>query len=139
MQVTQTKDTLTPALVELQTRIRDKRTAMMAIGVYVVSVTKRAHTDASLRPHVWPALQSGRASTLQRTTTMRRMWFVREATNDSVTVANPMPYAVHHHYGAPKAGVPRRRVLPVQDDGRLTEHAAGGVTDIIRRRVVRGA
>ncbi len=65
MEATITHDTLTPALVALQLRLRDKRAAMQAIGLSIVSITKRAHTDASLRPHVWPPLYGGKASTLQ--------------------------------------------------------------------------
>jgi phage gpG-like protein len=169
LQVTVTKDSLTPALVSLQLRIRDRKACFEAIGLYIVSVTKRAHTDASLRPHVWPPLKSGKASTLQQTTQMRRAWRVVSTDNDSVTIGNDRDYAAVHFYGGqskphiikarkgkalkipigggfifrrsikhPGSKIPRRRALPVEDDGTLTAYATAGVKDIIEKKIVLG-
>ncbi len=167
MQVRLADDTLTPTLVSLQTRLRDRRACYEAIGLFIVSVTKRAHTDASLRPHVWPPLADGSPSTLQKTTQMRRSWRITSVGNDGVTVGSDREYAAVHFFGGdgpyiirPKNGkalrIPvgggnfvfrawaehpgneKRRAMPVEEDGRLTPHAEKGVETIIVKKLAQG-
>lgn len=158
-------DTLTPDVRLMMGRLQNPREAYDAMGLAIVSIAKRAHTDASLRPHVWPALRSGGQSTLQRETQMRRAWR-HEATGTGAVVSNSTKYAAHHHWGTKakelKAGpgkafrfvvggvvlyrkkvkhpgLPMRRVLPVVPGGEgLTRHAESVLAGIVQRKVLAG-
>ncbi len=165
MQLTVSRDNLGPVLREMMLRGKDPRRALEPMGVALVSLAKRAHTDASLRPYVWPALANGRPSTLQDTTTLRRAWRVVAVSSDGVTVGNDREYAAVHHGGGrtgprvieasgralrfviggrvifrkrvrhPGSDIPKRRALPVYDDGRLTPHAESVLMGIAVRRM----
>ncbi len=169
MTATLTQDTLTRQMSALHARLKNPRSAMEAVGVAIVSITKRAHTDASLRPHVWPPLHGGKASTLQKTTTLRRGWRVTAVEGDSVTVGNAAKYAAVHFSGGqtgphiirpkkkkglkfmignrviirksvkhPGSKIPKRRAMPVHDDGTLTPYAERVVLHIFEQKVLQG-
>lgn len=67
-----------------------------------------------------------------------------EANPGEVIVGTKVPYAVHHQWGAPKAGVPRRQILPEPgqipaawwDD--VVDAVAGGVSSLVQL-LLRGA
>lgn len=168
MELTVQRDNLTPLLRAMLASARKPQEALEPMGMALVSMAKRAHTDASLRPHVWPAKKDGSKSTLQDTTTLRRAWRVGSVGKDYVTVVNDRPYAAVHHEGGttlpfimrPKNGkalkftiggvtiirrqvdhpgsdIPKRRALPVEDDGRLTPHAERVLMGIATRVMMR--
>jgi hypothetical protein len=58
----------------------------------------------------------GRAILTGKTSNLRTGWHVTRATRGGFTVAPSVRYAIHHQFGAPRAGIPQRMMVPT---GRL--------------------
>jgi hypothetical protein len=54
----------------------------------------------------------GRAILTGKTSNLRTGWHVTRATRGGFTVAPSVRYAVHHQFGAPRAKIPKRMMVP---------------------------
>lgn len=93
-----TTDTITPALARLIKESSNPKRVMEAMGTSLVSVTKRAFNDASLRATPWATVKTGRAP-LKKSGTLWQSIRIAELTSNSVSVVTDRPYAVYHQFG----------------------------------------
>jgi phage gpG-like protein len=142
------RDTLTPGLKKLAGMIADKKPILEAVGLQLVSITRRSFNEPALRAAPWAPLKAatlkaklkaGKSSAiLKRDIVLARSWRVSSLTNSTVTVSTDRPYAVHHQFGAPKAGIPARPMLPFiggPDNAVLAPWAREKLTKIAQAKV----
>jgi len=113
-----TKDQITPDLRKKLAGIRDRRPVLEAMGIELVSLTKRAFNDAALRAAPWPPKKDGSPATLKRKGTLWQSIRITSVTPDAVTVGSDRPYAAVHQLGSSKSkgrgsGIPARPFFPV--------------------------
>lgn len=152
MQVTLTitNDGLSPDLARRVRVVSDKSRFHRAMGIALVSLTKRAFNDPSLRPGAWPALAGGGAARLRKSGTLAESPRVVSATSSGVTVGTDRKYAAIHQLGGktkahvirpkfkkalktpfgvfakvnhPGSKIPARPYFPFYRDGRPTPRA----------------
>jgi phage gpG-like protein len=102
-------DRISPGLASLARDVRDKKPILEAMGLQLVSVTKRAFNDESLRPSGWAPLSrstilsktlAGKSlAVLKRNGLLFRSIRVSELSNDKVQVGTDRPYAAYHQFG----------------------------------------
>lgn len=94
------RNTITPALAKLIGASRNPKFVLEAMGLALVSITKRAFDDPSLRPLAWPA-RKGEASNqlLIKSTLLRRSIRVVRTSASEVVVGTDRPYASAHQFG----------------------------------------
>ena len=143
----QIRDTLTPAIQRAARRLADRRPLLEAMGTELVSISKRAFSDPSLRPSPWPArkgtrletnAKTGRQKTVNAKSGQQTHSLLRKSgalyqsirisglTQDSVTVGSDRPYAAVHQFGSAKpagrgGGIPARPFFPYDKQGNMTE------------------
>jgi len=93
------KDTISPKLAKLIRECSNPRKVLEAMGLSLVSSTKRAFNDQSLRPLPWPELKKSSGAPLKKSGALRQSPRVTETTSNSVTVGTDRPYAVYHQFG----------------------------------------
>ena len=94
------KDTISPKLAQLIRECRDPKKILEAMGTSLVSVTKRAFNDPSLRPQTWAEVKKSSGAPLKRSGTMWQSIRVTDLKTNSVTVGTDRPYAIYHQYGS---------------------------------------
>jgi phage gpG-like protein len=108
----QFRDSITPGLVRCARQVGDRKPILEAMGVQLVSLTKRAFSDSSLRPSAWPARTSGGTNSLLRKS--GALWQsirITELTNNSVTVGTDRVYAAIHQLGGKITAKPGKRLV----------------------------
>lgn len=93
------KDTLSPALFRMLSRVRDRASLMMAIGQRARDMAVEAFTDPSKRVAPWPAKKDGSAATLYYRGVLKQSLRLIGFDNDSATVGSDRPYAAIHQLG----------------------------------------
>lgn len=144
----QVRDTLTPGLARMAKQVSDKRPILEAVGLQLVSLTTRSFNDPALRAAPWAPLKSatlkakakaGKSSALlKRDVVLARSWRVTTLTGSAVTVGTDRPYAGYHQFGAPRAGIPARPMLPFTggpDDAKLAPWAREKLTKIAQAKL----
>ncbi|MFZ4394164.1 MAG: phage virion morphogenesis protein [Kiritimatiellia bacterium] len=93
-------NTISPGLARMITASKNPKAILEAMGLALVSLTKRAFTDPTLRPSDWPA-RKGEASNplLIRSTLLRRSIRIVHTTSTEVMVGTDRPYAAAHQFG----------------------------------------
>lgn len=165
MQVTlnRTSNTLTPQLRTLYKSVSDKAGLHAAIGLGLVSISKRAFNDATLRPAVWVNKKNGQPSRLRDTGTLAKSIRMTSATSRGVTIGSDRKYAAIHQLGGktaahvirPKNGkalfwpgaahpvafvnhpgskIPARPFLPFDKNGRPTPAALKIIAAVIKAK-----
>jgi phage gpG-like protein len=137
----QIRDNISPALARMMARCKDRRPILEAMGQQLVTITKKAFNDASLRAATWPAKRDGSAATLKKTGMLWQSIRITEITNTSVTVGSDRPYAAVHQLGSSRAtgrggGIPARPFFPFLS-GNLTALAAKKIEDVAARAAKR--
>ena len=163
VRLTQVKDLISPDLARRLKRASDKQGLHEAMGIAIVSITKRAFNSAALRPSSWAALRSGAAATLRKSGTLAKSISVEPATADGVTVGSDRLYAAIHQLGGktkphiirPKNGkalnipgigmrklvhhpgsdIPARPFFPFYPDGKPTAAAHTAILQVIEKRL----
>lgn len=125
-------DSVSPDLKRLAAMGGDMGPLMRAIGVNVVSLTKRAFNDASLRPSSWAAKKDGTAATLKRDAVLWRSIRVVSAESKRVVVGSDRPYAAIHQLGGKKRPMPARPYLPFDSTGAITAQGDKAVKSVIK-------
>jgi phage gpG-like protein len=102
----QIQNSISPALARLIVQVKDRRPVLEAMGTQLVTITKKAFNDASLRAATWPPKRDGSAATLKKTGALWQSIRITEITATSVTVGSDRKYAAIHQLGGeitPKA------------------------------------
>jgi phage gpG-like protein len=94
-----TSDTLTPDLAAKYRALSDRTALHQAIGLGLVSLTKRAFNDSALRPAPWKSKADGTPSRLRDTGTLAKSVRVTAVTNSFVTIGSDRHYAAIHQLG----------------------------------------
>jgi len=113
----QIRNSISPGLMRLARQVGDKKPILEAMGLQLVSLTKRAFSDASLRPSAWPARQSGTNSLLRKSGALWQSIRITALTANSVTVGSDRLYAAIHQLGGKIEAKPGKR-LAFQIGGR---------------------
>lgn len=110
-------NTISPQIAKLARGISDKRPILEAMGLALVSYTKRSFNDASLRGAVWPPKKDGTPSRLKKTGALWQSIRIVNLGKSSVTVGSDRVYAAVHQFGSTKvagrgSGIPARPFFP---------------------------
>ena len=95
----QIQNSISPALAKLIVQVKDRRPILEAMGQQLVTITKKAFNDASLRAATWPPKRDGSAATLKKHGALWQSIRITEITNTSVTVGSDRKYAAIHQLG----------------------------------------
>jgi phage gpG-like protein len=127
------RDSVTPSLGRIIAGAGNSAELMRAIGTGLVSVTKRAFNNPSLRPASWAAKKDGSVATLKKDAVLWRSIRVIGAEHGRVQIGSDRPYAAIHQLGGKKRPMPARPYFPFDGNGRITR--AG---DRVVRSVIKG-
>ncbi|SRR5581483_4471449 len=150
------RDTISPGLARSAKKIADRRPVLEAMGLELVSVTKRAFVDESLRPAPWPARKSGGDHSLLRLS--GALWQsirIAKVTNSEVTVASDRKYAAIHQMGgviyakgkalvfsiagkkifAKKVTIPARPFFPFTKEGEMIPAAKQRIEAVAKAKI----
>lgn len=110
--LTMTKNTIAGDLVVKLASAKNPAKVWQAAGLEVVSLTKRAFRDASLRQAPWPDKAFGLgASRLIRKGTLRASIRIVTVDKDGVTVGSDRKYAAIHQLGGVIKAKPGKRLV----------------------------
>jgi phage gpG-like protein len=150
-----TTDTITPDLAKRIRAFGDKRGLLEAMGAAVVTITKAAFRQSSLRASVWAPLKTktGRPI-LYKSGALWQSPTIVSISNETVTVGSDRPYAAAHQFGAvitpkkanalfwPGAGhpvkkvvIPARPFFPFTSAFKMTAEASRRVVSTIRGNI----
>jgi len=113
------RNDISPDIRRKLRKMKNPRPVLEAIGEQLVSLTRRAFTDASLRPSIWPPRKKAVSwQILRKSGTLWKSIRITETTNTSVTVGTDRPYAAVHQLGSRKStgrggGIPASPFFPV--------------------------
>ena len=93
------QDTISPKLAKLIKECSNPKKVLEAMGTSLVSVTKRAFNDPSLRPSTWAEVKKSSGAPLKRSQTLWQSIRVTQITSNAVSVGTDRPYAAHHQFG----------------------------------------
>jgi phage gpG-like protein len=95
------RDHISPQLARLASSLANRIPILEALGLQLVSLTKRAFNDASLRPSTWAAVKKAgpKNAPLKLSGALYQSIKISGLTNNSVTVSSDRPYAAIHQLG----------------------------------------
>jgi phage gpG-like protein len=158
----QVTDQISPALEAKFRAASDKRGIHQAIGLGLVSITKRAINDPSLRPSPWKDKADGTPATLRKSGTLAKSPFMVRASEAEVVVGSDRKYAAIHQLGGktrphiiraknakalktpfgprksvkhPGSNVPARPFFPFTSTGKLTQPAIVMVVRVVELKL----
>lgn len=154
----QIRDKLSPSLAKKAAAIKDRKPILEAMGLQLVSITKRSFSDAALRASAWPARTSGGShSLLRKSGALWQSIRITETTNDHVTVGTDRIYGAVQQLGAvivPKAApalkfqlpggkwvsakkvtIPARPFFPFNKDGQMTAIALDKIRKVALAKI----
>jgi phage gpG-like protein len=123
-----TSDTLSPRLRRLAADSPIRRAILEAMGLQLVSTTKRAFNSAALRAAPWPPHQRPRPNQLlKRSGALFQSIRIASLDPRQVTVASDRRYAATHQLGSRRStgrggGIPARPFFPFLN-GRMIDQA----------------
>lgn len=126
------RDSVSPDLKRLIAMGGDMTPLMRAIGAGIVSLSKRAFNDPSLRANTWVPKKDGSAATLKRDAVLWRSITVGTVTRANVTVKSDRAYSAIHQIGGKTRPMPRRAYLPFDQNGRITARGDKLVQSVIK-------
>jgi phage gpG-like protein len=94
-----TKDDLSRRLRALLSGVREPTPILRAMGTELVSITKRAFRDASLRQAQWPSKRGGGESTLIQKGMLLSSIRITNLTGHEVTIGTDRQYGAIHQLG----------------------------------------
>jgi phage gpG-like protein len=155
-----TRNTLSPALAAIARRLSDKRPLLEAMALSLVSVTKRAFRDDSLRPAPWAPVKKTSGAALRQSGALFQSIAITGVTQDEARVGTDRPYARYHQFGTdpfeirPKTkkalfwagaahpvgkvshpGLPPRPFFPFGPDGDMTPRGQAQIEAAARRKL----
>ncbi len=119
-------DRITPGLANAARGVKDKKPILEAMGLELVSITKRAFSDESLRARPWPPRKKPAPHRLLRKS--GALWqsiSISALSNESVTVGSDRVYAAIQQLGSRKtsgrgSGIPARPFFPFIGQSQMT-------------------
>ena len=121
IQIRRVRDRISPELRALYKNSRNKKDIHAAIGLGLVSMTKRAFNDPSLRPKAWPAKSDGSAARLRDTGTLAKSVRLVQVNARGLRIGSDRPYAAIHQLG----GKTKARVITARG-ARALRFSIGG-------------
>lgn len=115
-----------------------RRKHLQAMGRSVISLAKRAFTDAGLRPTPWVArVDSLPHALLQKSTMLRKSIRVIKTSDDRVDLGSDRKYAAIHQYGGAtgrkrRSKLPARPYMPFTASNKLTPAGKRAVDRALR-------
>jgi phage gpG-like protein len=138
------RDTLTPDLRRALRAAKNPQPALRAAGTIVVEMTKRAFSEAALRPDPWAPLKvstlaekrrAGKSNAvLKRDGVLWRSPRLITADSRRVIVGTDRFYARFHQLGTRK-GIPARPFFPWHRNGKMTKLAQGRVRTVLIKKL----
>lgn len=146
------KDTLTPDLTKKLRALRNPQPIWQAVGTQLVSLTKRAFRDQSLRQTSWPAKSDGTTSNLIYKGVLISSIRITAVSAKGVSIGSDRPNAAIHQLGgtikpknkkvlvfqiggktifAKSVKIPARPFFPFTPGGDLAENARKPVEEIV--------
>lgn len=92
-------DQLSPDFQRRLAAVTDRRKIHNAIGLTLVSLTKRAFNQPDLRAAVWPAKHDGSKATLRKSGTLAKSIRVLTSSSSFVAIGTDRKYAAIHQLG----------------------------------------
>lgn len=132
VQIQIARDTVSPDLAKKFRAMEDPRPHLEAMGLALVSLTKRAFTDSSLRPSTWATKKDGTPASLRKTGMLWQSIRITALNASSVTVGSDRAYAAAHQLGSKKRGIPARPFFPFTASGEPTLRAKEAVEMALR-------
>jgi len=147
-----TKNDLTPDLNRKLRAVSNPAPIWKAVGTQLVSLTKRAFRDSTLRQTAWPAKSDGSASNLIYKGVLLSSIRITAVDTRGVTIGSDRPYAAIHQLGgvirpkkkkclvftiggktifARQVTIPARPFFPFTPDGQLASVAREPVREIV--------
>jgi phage virion morphogenesis protein len=135
---------ISPELARRARAVADRRPILEAMGAVFVSLTKRAFSDATLRPTPWApnapsTLRRKKGTLLRESGALYQSIAITQLTNDAVTVSSDRPYAAIQQLGG-QAGrgrqvtIPPRPFFPVLN-GQLTPEARRRIDNVAKLKI----
>lgn len=146
--LTVVQDTISPGLAKMIAASRNPKAVLEAMCLQLVSLTKRAFSDSSLRPTPWAPVKKQSGSALRASGTLWQSIRTISVTNDRGEIGTDRPYAAWHQFGTkpyeirprlkkalawpggpgPRSlvhhpGLPPRPFFPFNEDGEITAAA----------------
>lgn len=109
IELTQVSDMISPDLANRLKLASNKAGIHQAMGLAVISITKRAFNDSSLRAAPWPNLSNGLPARLRKSGTLAKSVRVVSSTDSAVVVGSDRKYAAIHQLGGT---TPAHVILP---------------------------
>ena len=147
------KDTLTPDMRDKLRTAKNPKPVWEAVGTQLLSITKRAFTDPSMRTATWPAKHGGEPSNLIKKGALLSSIRVTVTDDKSVSIGSDRIYAAIQQLGGvirPKGGkkflvftvggvvirckkvtIPARPFFPFTKDGALAPRHVARVRNIV--------
>jgi phage gpG-like protein len=97
--LTLTQNTMTPDLARKLAVAKSPEVVWRAAGTQVLSITKRAFREPSMRQQSWPAKRSGDASNLIAKGTLLSSVRMTDVSSTGVSLGSDRPYARIHQLG----------------------------------------
>lgn len=94
-----THDSLSPAIARMARNCSNPKAVLEAMGNNLVSLTKRAFNDESLRPATWEPVKKKGGAPLKKSGALWQSIRITGLSNNMVTVGTDRPYAVYHQFG----------------------------------------
>lgn len=94
-----TRDTLSASVLQMAALTKDPTPVLRALGTELVSLTKRAFRDSSLRQTAWPAKRDGSAATLIGKGVLLSSIRITALSSAGVTIGSDRVYAAIHQLG----------------------------------------
>lgn len=137
------RDGISPQLAKLARACAYPREILVAIGLQVMSLTKRAFTFPELRPQAWAPVRKKKGKPLRKSGTLWHSIAVIGPVGRQVTVASDRTYAAVHQFGASikRTGkrkgaytirIPARPFFPFRRSGAPTARATTAMERAIR-------
>lgn len=161
--ITQVHDLVSPDLANRLRLASNKRGIHEAIGLAIISITKRAFNDAGLRASPWPNLVGGAPARLRKSGTLAKSVRVISATDSGMVVGSDRKYAAIHQLGGttaahiirakngkalkipgigfrklvhhPGSKIPARPFFPFTSSGQPTGPAHSAIVQVIDKRL----
>ncbi len=124
-------------------KVKDRKPLLEAMGLEMVSITKRAFTDESLRAAAWPPRKSGGDhSLLRKSGALWQSIRISGITNNEVTVSSDRIYAAIQQLGSRKekgrgSGIPPRPFFPFDKSGNMTPKARALIESVLKVAIER--
>ncbi|MDZ4815172.1 MAG: phage virion morphogenesis protein [Verrucomicrobiota bacterium] len=127
------RNLITPGLLRLKGA--PTTPILEAMGLQLVSITKRAFNSAELRPSPWAPVKKKTGAPLKRSGALWQSIRIVDVNEKTVTVGTDRPYAAYHQFGTKH--IPARPFFPFDASGKITPRALDLLRKVAAKRIQR--